>query len=240
MKSITPYKGITLEFEEEKHKFTIAGRSILSVTAITGMIDKSGALIGWAVKLFREFLLDKISNGENITPETVVEGSRQHSIKKQQAADIGTEIHEWVNEFIDKKNPKMPDKEAVKNGALAFLKWIDENKVKFLKSEEIVYSKKYDYAGILDAEAIVNKERCIVDFKSSNGIYNEMRYQVAGYQCAKEEMTGKKYDCRWIIQFGKDTGEFTAYRLDEYKKDLSAFLGALVIKKREAELKKSS
>jgi len=236
-KIATPYKGITIEFDEEKHRYTINGRIIVFVTQVTGIIDKSGPLIGWAVKLFREFLLKKLNAGEPITEEAIHEGSRQHAIKKQEAADIGTQIHEWVNQYITGKKPPIPEIEQVKNGVLAFLKWIDENKVKFLASEEIVYSKKHDFAGILDAEAIVNKERCIVDFKSSNGIYNEMFYQVAAYQCAKEEMTKKKYDTRWIIQFGKDTGEFIAHRIDDYKRDLSAFLGALAIKRREIELK---
>ena len=49
----TPYKDITLEFDEEKHRFMIAGRDIISVTGATSMIDKSGPLMGWAVKLFR-------------------------------------------------------------------------------------------------------------------------------------------------------------------------------------------
>ena len=64
-----------------------------------------------------------------------------------------------------------------------------------------------------------------------------MRYQVAGYRGAKEEMTKKKYKVSWIIQFGKDTGEFKAVRIDDHKKDFKAFLAALTIKRREMELR---
>lgn len=234
-----PYKDIVLEFDETRHIFYVNGEKLnTSVTGITGIIDKSGALVGWAVKLFREFLLEKISSNKNITEDDVLSGSKQHIIAKQKAGDIGTEIHKWAELYIKKKNPPMPEDEKVKNGALAFLKWIDENKVKFINSEECIYSKKYKYAGILDLEAKVNGELCIVDFKSSNGVYDDMRFQVAGYQLAKEEMTGKKYDTRWLIQFGKETGDFKAHRLDDYKKDRDAFLACLTIKRRLAELKK--
>src|SRR3990167_7038564 len=146
-----PYKGIELEFDDEKHRFSINGKSILSVTGATGMVDKSAPLMFWAVKLFREFLIDKLSQGI-ITEELILEGSRQHTIKKEKAADIGTQIHKWCGEYIMGKNPAIPEDDKIKNGALAFLKWIDENKVKFLNSEEIIYSKKYDYAGIIDLE----------------------------------------------------------------------------------------
>lgn len=191
--------------------------------------------MGWQEKLTRENLMSEI--GKPLTEEIVLRATSLHRKAKKEAADLGTQIHEWANLHIEGKKPEIPEDEKVKNGVLAFLRWIDENKIKFLKSEEIIYSKKHNYAGILDAEAKINGELAIIDFKSSNGIYNEMRYQVAAYRGAKEEMTGKKYDVSWIIQFGKDTGEFKALRIDDHKKDFKTFLAALAIKRREMELK---
>ena len=234
-----PYKDITLEFEEERHRFTIAGRNIISVTGATGMIDKSGPLMGWQEKLTREDLMADV--GKILTAEIILRATTIHRKKKLEAADTGTLIHKWINLYIEGKKPKIPDDEKVKNGVLAFMKWIDENKIKFLKSEEYIYSKKHDYAGILDIEAKINSKLAIIDIKSSSGVYNEMRYQVAGYRGAKEEMTGKEYDESWIIQLGKETGEFNTYLIDEagkqHKKDFKVFLGALEIKRRELELK---
>jgi len=249
-----PYKGVTVKFDKVNHKFTVFdkkspdGRKVESVTGATGKLDKSGALVGWAVKLFREFLYEKLRDGMKITEDLVFEGSRQHTIRKDKGADIGTAIHELIELYIKGKKPATPEDEKIKNGFLAFLKWQNENKVRFLKSEEIVYSRKYDFAGIMDIEAKVNGKLAIVDIKTSSGLYNEMRYQTAGYQCAKEEMTGKKYDERWIIRLAKEdkldykgnvienAGDFFAYRIDDYKKDLPAFLGLLAAKRREKEL----
>ena len=54
---IKPYKNITIEFDKEKHRFSMDGRPIISVTSITSIVDKSSALISWAVRLYRESFL---------------------------------------------------------------------------------------------------------------------------------------------------------------------------------------
>lgn len=73
---IKPYKGITLEFDQEKHRFTIGGQSIISVTSITGIIDKSGPLMGWQEKLTRENLMSEI--GKPLTEEIVLRATSLH------------------------------------------------------------------------------------------------------------------------------------------------------------------
>jgi hypothetical protein len=74
---------------------------------------------------------------------------------------------------------------------------------------------------------------CIVDIKTSNGIYDEMRLQVAAYMYAEQEESGKKYDGRWIIRLGKTLDEegnaiFEAKYLDDkkdsFKQDFAAFV----------------
>ena len=234
---------ITLNFEEVPyHRFTINGRRIVSVTGATEIIDKSRPLMIWAVRLAKEFLMEKkiwkiTDKGETLL--LIEEAGKQHTIRKKKAADIGKQIHEWIEGWIKKKNPDIPENEKVRNGVIAFLKWQKKHKAKFIESEKIVYSKKYDYAGICDAVATIKGKKYIIDFKSSNRIYNEHRYQLAGYWLALEEMTGKKFDGGLIIRFGKDTGEFEnsdPITRDEYEKNKEAFLGALTIKKREKEL----
>ena len=77
----------------------------------------------------------------------------------------------------------------------------------------------------------------IIDFKTSSGIWPEMRFQVAAYQQARmEETKNKKYE-RWIVRFGKDTAEFEAKQLNNFKKDITAFLGAFEAHRRLKELK---
>ena len=233
------YKGKEkITFDENRHIFYDGeGNKLLSVTAATGVIDKSGALMGWAVKMMGLYLLDqKLKGNKIITEDLINEAKREYRRLKTEAADIGTEIHEWVSDWILKKNPEMPDNEKVVNGIMAFLKFQKEHKFKWVESERYIFSKKHKYAGILDSIAKEGNKLILVDFKSSNGIYDSMRFQVSGYQIAWEEETGEKIDERMILRFGKNDGEFEIRRLDNDAKDKKAFLNCLNLKKRLKEL----
>lgn len=241
------YKGkIELCFDETRHRFTIDGKPILSVTAATSIIDKSRPLIYWATGLAKDFLMENLENlvndnkGDKIA-SLIEEAVKQHSIRKEKAADVGTQVHDWVEQFIKAKTkkdwPEVPKDPQVHNGVSAFLKWVDEHEVKFLSSEKFIYSKKYNYAGIMDAEAIIGRRECPIDFKTSKAIYPEFRFQVAAYQGAVEEERGKPYSGnKWLVRFGKDDGEFEACEYAEHDKDYKAFLSALALRRRLKEL----
>ena len=241
------YKGkVELCFEEGRHRFTVNNKSILSVTAGTSVIDKSRPLIYWATGLARDYLMENLkkmtadTKGEKIVA-LIEEAVKQHQIKKDKAADIGTQVHDWAEQFIKAKTKKdvapIPKDPQVYNGVSAFLKWVDEFDVKFLSSEKHIYSKKHNYAGIMDAEAIIGRRRCVIDFKTSKAIYPEFRFQVAAYQAAGEEESGKLYSGnKWLVRFGKEDGEFEAHEYAEHDKDFKAFLSALNLRRRLKEL----
>lgn len=228
-------------FDDERHIFTDKkGNNIISVTGITGVIDKSGALMGWTAKMMGLYLAELLDKGVVIDIGHIEIAKKEYRRLKQEAADIGTLIHEWAEKWITlKKEPELPEDERVRNGSIAFLKWVKDTGVKFNNSEQIIYSKKYNYAGIMDADGHIDGKHCIIDFKSSNGLYNEYKYQLAGYWQAKEEETNKKYEIGYLVRFGKDDGEFEVKEISrsEYEKDKKAFLGALAIKRRESEIK---
>lgn len=232
---------IKICFDDERHVFTDKdGKIILGTTSITGLLDKSAALMGWTAKMMGIYLLNEAGNGnDRITIELVSRAKQEYRRLKQEAADIGSLIHEFAEKWItSKKKPAIPDNDKVRNGAIAFLSWVKDTGVKFDNSELIVYSKKHNYAGIMDADGHIDGKRCIIDFKSSSGIYTEMRYQLAAYWNAREEETKKEYDLGYIVQFGKETGEFKVLEIsrNEYLKDKKAFLGLLSVKQREQQL----
>lgn len=164
---------------------------------------------------------------------------KAHITRKEEAADIGSMVHEFAEHFALGKKPEIPEHPKAKNGVLAFLRWIDEDKIKLSRPEEIVYSRKHGYWGIKDADGSRGKELFVIDYKTSSGIYNEHLFQVSAYLKGAEEMYGRKYTGYWLLHFDKDTGEFTPLFIGkkEAKKNFDAFLAALVIKRREAELK---
>ncbi len=236
--------GISIPGSRSKPRYIVNGKIPFSVTQCTAIGDKSDVLVRWAIRLYKEYLQSNAgklagTSDLQVINEIIEMGALQHKIKKDSAAMIGTEAHDWAQAYFEGKKPKMPKNENVKNGVLAFLKWIDENKIKPIKNEFVIYSKKYDFVGRCDAAASVNKIKCIVDYKTSSGIYNEMRYQTAAYQFADEEESGQHYDGRWIIRFDKETAQFETLFMppEEFKKDFNTFLAQLAIRKREAEIK---
>lgn len=249
-KVIELYKGkVHIEFFERYHQYFLVKKNgerekLKSVTSATSVIDKSGALIGWAVKLGRVFLTEKLESGEIITIEHIETAAKLHAQKKKEAADLGTAVHDWAEHYIKSKlarkpKPELPEDERILNGVIAFLKWEKEHKVKFVASELLVYSKKHNYVGLMDAKAIIDGKLACVDFKTSNGIYDEFRLQVAAYRQADAEESKSKYQSTWIVRFGKDDGEFEAHEILDHKKDFEAFVCALGLRNRLDELKQN-
>jgi hypothetical protein len=235
------YNGkVVIDFDSEKHIFWDKNsKRITGVTSVTSVIDKSRPLIFWAIGLMRDNLLQLKEKGLSISADQILEASKLHQVRKEEAADIGTKIHDWVEQWIKGKKPGAPEDPQVMNGINAFLKWVKETKIKLKCSETIVYSKKHDFVGIMDAEGEMDGADVIVDFKSSNAIYPEMLLQLSGYWLAREEEVGKKYTKGYIARFGKDTGDFDVIEIlrKEHDKNIRAFLGALEIKKRLDQLK---
>jgi len=242
------YNGsVELKFNEKTHRYFIDGKPVKGVTSYTNIINKP-ALIYWAVNKCADYLIENIedlanSNDEEYILSMIDDAKKKHTEFKTDAATTGKNVHKWCENYIKaslkKELPELPTDEQELNGVTAFLKWVSEYKVEFLSSERFVFSKKYNYCGIMDAEAIIDGKKCVVDFKTSKGVYNEMCYQVSAYQSAIEEETGEKYTGnKWIVQFGKDSGEFHAYSYKDQDKDFKAFLACMELVNRDKELKR--
>lgn len=235
---------ISLEFDSKNHIYRIGDRIVYGVTSIVGVIGKP-ALIYWAVNQCIDNLKSIWEAGKSYDEIEIIKALETakniHTEKKNQSATIGELAHKWIENYIKskiegKEPPAPPLNEQLKNSIDAFLKWEKENNVEWLESERKIYSKKYDYAGTLDAEAKVNGELAIIDFKTSNGIYDDYFLQVAAYIQARKEETGQDYKGAYIVRIGKD-GELEVKELDDFEKHLRAFLGALEIYKWQQDLR---
>ena len=259
---------VAIKFYPNSHAYYVDGKRKTGVTTYLGIVDKSRPLIYWAVGLFRNFLLENLPNG--ITEEHIAEGSKLHAQFKEQAATIGDLAHKWIEDYIAHKlkliktKPEIPDDPKVLNAINGFLEWEKQHKAKFISSERVVYSKKYDYIGKMDIEAEIDGQLCLVDIKTSNGLYNTVALQTAAYLKADEEETGKSYMGRWAVRLakatedeyiakmetkGKDTGGYVAFEakfLDDkmmnIERDFKGFLAAKHLyewnKETEEEFKK--
>lgn len=221
----TLYGGkVAVKFYPNSHIYMINGkRAGGSVTGIIGMYDKSQALVSWATDLARDHLLDLIEGGEVICEDMIYKACGLHEEKKVAAANIGTEVHDWVENYIKcilKKlpAPEMPASKEAQIGVNAFLDWVAANKVKFISSERAVYSKKHDFVGKMDIEAKVNGKLCLLDLKTSNALYNTYGIQTAAYVKADEEESERVYEGRWLLRLSKETEKEYKMRMDKKNK----------------------
>lgn len=197
-----------------RHMYYVGGKRKSGVTGFINIKDKSRPLGIWQQQMTADFLLGLIERGIKIDEDKAVEACIQHELFKEQAADIGKEIHEWCEKFIRhelkeegfEKLPAIPDFPEAVTGVNSFMEWLKQHKVKFVSTERLIYSKKHDYVGTMDFEAIIDGKHCLGDFKSSNALYNGVRMQTAAYAMADMEERGKKfkgYDGRWAVRLSK-------------------------------------
>lgn len=160
------------------------------VTTYIGIKDKSGPLKYWAVKLMWKHL-KTILNDRAISKFDLDEAKGLHTVRLKEAATIGTKIHDWIEEYVKGNKPPMPDEANVLQGVNAWLSWVEKNKIHFIASELMLYSKKYDFCGQMDYLAYVGDkwwELYVGDYKTSNGLYNDVMLQTAAYSKALIEM----------------------------------------------------
>ena len=240
------YNGkVELNFDPTKHIYTENNKIIFGVTSICGVLNKP-AIVYWAVNMAINYLNDNLKPGMVIDEinktQLLQEAKTAHRNRLSQAADIGTAVHNYLETYlkagINKKPlPPLPVNKDIRKGVEALLGWAKENKVKFLTSERKVYSKQYQYAGTLDAYALVNGKKAIIDFKTSRNFYDEMFLQVAAYCRAIEEEDDVKIDECWILRIPKDGSEFAATKTDDIEMNFRSFLGCLENYKRIRYLK---
>lgn len=232
-----------------KTVLNIEGRSPVkvswpSVTGISGILNKAPVLVPWAVNLAGTHLRQYIERStgpytaEQLLP-VIDEACERHRRAKDEAASVGEIVHQYAEKFaIAQMNgeafPEIPD--GIPDGSLlginAFLDWVSNHKVMFLRAECLIASIEHEFQGELDFIAEVDGVPYLGDYKTSSGVYDEAWLQTAGYLIAWNEDPDNtpKLSKRMILHFSKTTGEFTAHVKDEHEDDVRAFIHARGLK----------
>jgi len=230
------YKGeVELKFDPVSHRYTVNGVQKYGVTGILNIIGKPW-LMYWAVNKTLEYIEDnwdiRKSYDEIQKDEMLANAKKNHRRFAGDAAQIGTKVHEWIEMYINgqlgkgKESP-MPKNENILLAVNNFLKWVSENDIEWHDSERKVYSRKYDFAGTIDAIATVNGKATAIDFKTSTGIYDEMFLQSAAYAMALKEELGSKFEELWIVRVSKTGKEFEAKKSEKIDEHFKTFLCCL-------------
>ena len=216
---------VNLVFDEKDHKYKVGDDIIPSVTKIIDNIVPV-YLTKWAANEGAAWFKRNAQRGWNLNDEEDVEKivkgiANAHIVISKTALDIGKVVHGYIEEVIEwslgelNEMPEMPEDEAAVNSIQAFGKWVRENDVEWVATEERIYSKKYKYAGTVDAVAMIDDKFSVIDFKTSKQIYKSYKLQVYAYKQAIEEMYGEEVESCWILRFDKATGKFQAKEIKE-------------------------
>lgn len=166
-------------------RFTIDGRSgILSATGITKYLDKSRALLPWAVELVGLHITSTIEKSGSATfhreeiKMLVADAVLKPEKAKTDGGKTGDLIHDFTHAFarhtiegtpmpeIPKMSEETEEEKAeaqkVMNGINAFLDWYNKNDVVFLEMEKFVYYNSF-FAGDTKANEDVIEFLGIID-----------------------------------------------------------------------------
>lgn len=180
------YNGkVILHYDPKAHVYLLVKDGDLipqeGVTNVCHIIDKSEALIPWAVKQMAAMLLTE-------AVITLPDGSKQmramqyqefenlvlasktaHRDKLEEAGDVGHIAHAWIERYIkailahgaasvqvQEVLAKFPVDERAMNCCLAALDWMRDHNVRWLGTERKIYSRKHGYAGTMDGLCLVD------------------------------------------------------------------------------------
>ena len=268
---------IELRFDKEDHKYYKVDPDLGNlieqhgVTNTVHIIDRSVALTPWAAKKVVEKLLTTVPvvtrDGRMFIPEMTLEDFTKLAVEAKtapkdiliEAGDIGHIAHKCLEDSIQyaidhtdgivKELRYIPEDEKAASCARAAFDWMQKHNVRWIKTEQKIYSREHEYAGTMDGSAFVDScddpsccahpfkdHRSLIDWKSSNYLYIEYCYQTASYLGAEVEEYGIPFDDRWILRLGKneeEAGKFEPWYLagDTFAEDFAGFLACLNLTK---------
>lgn len=176
------------------------GKRVPGVTTIIGRFKDSGGLLWWAFEQGKAAERGEISSLYD---------------KRDEAAEAGGLAHDMVETHVLGKNAEdvirgVSEEIATqaRKGFEMYLQWQANSKIQILEMEMPLVSEKYQFGGTPDAVGTDSEGRlCLLDWKTSNGVYPDYLIQLAAYKTLWEEIypdrpiTGGFHLCRFSKEF---------------------------------------
>lgn len=205
------------------------------VTTVLQMVGKP-YLVPWAAKetanKIREYLIAHAVNRALSMEEITVfvdTARKQHIVKRDDAADIGTRAHKAINAWIEDRMDDfklLMQADDIHHCVDAFLKWQESSEIKIRLGDTKILSSIHGYGGSLDALGFLNGDPVLIDFKTSNQISDEYAYQVSAYVQAFDETYGFCPKKAVILRLGKTKPEFEPVEIVDIADCFDGFLAA--------------
>jgi hypothetical protein len=173
------------------------GSRVPGCTTITGVMDKSRALVPWANRLGLQGI-----DSTKYVDETAQIGSLAHLM-------IANYITETPGDYADNTANQIA---AAGKCFAKFEQWIAARSLTpkdFALSEAALVSEKYRFGGTVDIGCMLGGKATLIDIKTSKAIYDEQLTQVAGGYALLCEENGFKLDQIIILRIGRNDEEGT-------------------------------
>jgi len=184
--------------------YPVGDKELASVTTITGLADKSDALIPWAVNCAVDYVVNKLyafgPRSAQLGLDELQDARTKWREVRDEAGDIGTQVHDALEAYLNgvRESGIAPQPDDVgyliANSGPAvslFKSAVDKLKAlgpyKVLATEQKVVNEDEWYAGRFDALLEVDGETWLIDFKTGASFYPEWGMQLAAYTEAWEQ-----------------------------------------------------
>lgn len=189
-----------------------AGVKIPGTTTIIGRFKESGGLLQWAFK-----------QGQS--------GAATLYEQRDEAAAAGTIAHDMIEAFILSKpqpvvtaDPTLLEKAS--NAFKQFCEWQEQTKIEIIGTEQAYVSERHQFGGTIDAIGKDMKGRIVLlDWKTSNSVYQDYLIQLAAYALLLEECKPEwKPEGFHLIRVAKESADFAHHFYGELEDAKKAFV----------------
>ena len=197
------------------------GTAVPGVTTVLAVLNKP-ALVKWANNLG----LQGIDSSKYV----------------DEKAAIGTLAHQMIADYLRGKGTDTSEYSAVQidqaeNAVLAFFEWEKTHPIEVALIEEPMVSEQFRFGGTVDCLGKINGDLCLIDFKTSKGIFPEMMVQVVAYRQLLIEH-GYAIDQVIILRVGRTDDEgFEERRVNELGKRWEIFQHCMEIYRLQKEVR---
>ena len=198
------------------------GTAVPGVTTVLGILNKP-AVVKWANNLG----LQGIDSTKYVDEKAAI-GTLAHQMIADYLRGQETDTSEYSKVQIDQ----------AENAVLAFFEWERTHPIDVVLVETPMVSEQYRYGGTVDCLAKLNGDLCLIDFKTSSGIFPEMMIQLAAYRQLLIEH-GHNITQAMILRVGRTDDEGFEERLvNHLDKRWELFLHCREIYRLQQEVKK--
>lgn len=189
-----------------------AGDRIPGTTTIIGRFKESGGLLQWAFK-----------QGQT--------GAATLYEERDRAAEAGTLAHDFIEcAILGREKPVIPagtsDEILAKamNAFAQFEEWRDQTRIKIVATEKSYVSEALQFGGTVDAMGLNAKgQYVLLDWKTSNAIYQDYLVQLAAYALLLEECSDYRIEGFHLLRVSKENADFAHHYFGELEEGKTAF-----------------